>query len=100
MVINMEKVFNKGTFAEHIAKEHGITKKEAESIIEIFTSSITSALKEGSEINFLGFGKFTVSYVEARTGRKPKTGEELKILAYNQPKFKAGKGLKDACNGK
>ena len=38
--------------------------------------------------------------VEARTGRNPRTGEALQIAAYNQPKFKAGQKLKDACNKK
>ncbi|MBN8523248.1 MAG: HU family DNA-binding protein [Rickettsiales bacterium] len=50
------------------------------------------------EISLIGFGNFSVSKIEARTGRNPRTGEELKIAAYNQPKFKAGQKLKAAVN--
>jgi DNA-binding protein HU-beta len=89
---------NKQEFIDHIAKQHSCTKKEAEKAIDIFTSSVIDALGEGKEISLIGFGNFTVSRVEAREGRNPRTGEALKIAAYNQPKFKVGQKLKDACN--
>jgi DNA-binding protein HU-beta len=89
---------NKQEFIDHIANQHGCTKKEAEKAIDIFTSSVIEALGNGKEISLIGFGNFTVSKVEAREGRNPRTGEALKIAAYNQPKFKVGQKLKDACN--
>ena len=89
---------NKQEFIDHIASQHGCTKKEAEKAIDIFTSSVIEALGNGKEISLIGFGNFTVSKVEAREGRNPRTGEALKIAAYNQPKFKVGQKLKDACN--
>ena len=89
---------NKQEFIDHIANQHGCTKKEAEKAIDIFTSSVINALGEGKEISLIGFGNFTVSKVEARTGRNPRTGASLNIAAYNQPKFKVGQKLKDACN--
>jgi len=49
-------------------------------------------------VALVGFGNFSVSKVKARTGRNPKTGEPLKISARIQPRFSAGKSLKDACN--
>ena len=45
-----------------------------------------------------GFGAFSIKKRDPRTGRNPRTGEPMKIKASNQPKFKAGKGLKDAVN--
>jgi DNA-binding protein HU-beta len=75
-------------------------KVQAEKTIDMFTSSVIDALGEGKEISLIGFGNFTVSRVEARSGRNPRTGEALKIAAYNQPKFKVGQKLKDAVNQK
>jgi DNA-binding protein HU-beta len=89
---------NKQEFIDHIANQHGCTKKEAEKAIDIFTSSVIEALGNGKEISLIGFGNFTVSKVEAREGRNPRTGESLNIASYNQPKFKVGQKLKDACN--
>lgn len=89
---------NKQEFIDHIASQHGCTKKEAEKAIDIFTSSVIEALGNGKEISLIGFGNFSVSRVEAREGRNPRTGESLNIAAYNQPKFKVGQKLKDACN--
>ena len=91
---------NKQEFIDHIANQHGCTKKEAEKAIDIFTSSVIDALSQGKEISLVGFGNFTVSRVEAREGRNPRTGESLNIAADNQPKFKVGQKLKDAVNQK
>ena len=89
---------HKQEFIDHIANQHGCTKKEAEKAIDIFTSSVIDALSQGKEISLVGFWNFTVSKVAARTGRNPKTQEPLQIPAYNQPKFKVGQKLKDDCN--
>ena len=91
---------NKGEFVDHIAQEYNCTKAEAEKITNAFTKSVTSALKDGAEITLIGFGKFSISQIPARQGRNPQTGEVLNIAAYVQPKFSAGKELKDACNGR
>ena len=89
---------NKQEFIDHIASQHKCTKVEAEKAIDIFTSSVIDALGEGKEISLIGFGSFSVSKVEARDGRNPRTGDALKIAAYNQPKFKVGSKLKSAVN--
>ncbi len=90
---------NKSELIDHISQEHGCTKADAERAVNMFTSSVTSALGKGEEIALVGFGTFYSSKVEARDGRNPKTGATLKIAARTQPKFRAGKALKDACNG-
>jgi DNA-binding protein HU-beta len=89
---------NKAEFVNHIADQYQCTKVEAEKVIDTFTSSVIDAMGQGKEISLIGFGNFTVSKVAARTGRNPRTGEGLKIAAYNQPKFKVGQKLKDAVN--
>lgn len=91
---------NKAEFIDHISKQHDCTKQDAEKIINIFTSSVSSALSvgAGTEISLIGFGKFYASQVEARTGRNPKTGAVLQIDAYVQPRFSSGSSLREACN--
>ena len=91
---------NKSEFVKHVANQHSITQDEANKVIDIFTSSVMSALGEGKEIQLVGFGNFSVSEVAARPGRNPKTGEVIQIAAYKQPRFKVGQKLKDAVNGK
>jgi len=89
---------NKGEFVKHIANKNSITQDEATKIIDMFTSSVTSALSEGNEVSLIGFGNFTVSDVPARPGRNPRTGEVIQIASYKQPRFKVGQKLKDAVN--
>jgi DNA-binding protein HU-beta len=60
--------------------------------------AIEGALKSGQEVKIIGFGNFSVAKRAASTGRNPRTGETIKIAASKTPKFKAGKGLKDAVN--
>ncbi|MCP5363356.1 MAG: HU family DNA-binding protein [Rickettsiaceae bacterium] len=91
---------NKTEFVKHIAQQHNCSQVEADKIINMFTSSVIDALSKGNEISLIGFGSFSVQKVEAREGRNPRTGNTLKIAAYNQPKFKVGQKLKDAVNKK
>lgn len=91
---------HKEGFSKHIAQQHNITQKTAYHVIDTFTSSVIDAIGQGKEISLIGFGNFTISEVAAREGRNPRTGEALKIAAYNQPKFKVGQKLKDAVNTK
>jgi DNA-binding protein HU-beta len=89
---------NKQEFVAYIAKQNSITQKEAGTMIDMFVSSTSSALGSGEEVSLIGFGNFSVSPMKARAGRDPRTGAAIQIKAYNQPKFKVGKKLKDACN--
>ena len=91
---------HKEEFSKHIALLHNITQKDAHDVIDIFTSSVIDAKGQSKEISLIGFGNFTISKVATRERRNPKTGEVLKIAAYNQPKFKAGQKLKGAVNPK
>jgi DNA-binding protein HU-beta len=85
---------NKNDLVGAVADASGLSKTDAGKAVEATFDAITSALKSGGEVRLVGFGTFAV----ASTGRNPRTGEEMKIPASNQPKFKAGKALKDAVN--
>jgi DNA-binding protein HU-beta len=61
-------------------------------------AQITKSLKDGNDVSLIGFGSFTVKDRPARTGRNPRTGDEIKIAACKAAGFKAGKPLKDAIN--
>jgi len=89
---------NKGQFVAYMAKQHNCTQVEAEKAINMFTSAVTNALGQGEDVSLIGFGNFSTSKVAAKDGRNPRTGEPIKISAYNQPKFKAGQKLKGAVN--
>jgi len=89
---------NKQDLISAVADSSGLTKADASKAVEGVFESITSALKNGDEVRLVGFGTFTVSKRKASTGRNPRTGETMTIKASTQPKFKAGKGLKDAVN--
>ena len=89
---------NKQDLIAAVADSSGLTKGDASKAVEAVFDAITGSLKKGGEVRLVGFGTFSVSQRKASTGRNPRTGEAMKIKASNQPKFKAGKGLKDAVN--
>lgn len=91
---------NKSEFVNYISKKYNCTKVEGDKIINMFTSSLIDAMRDGNEISLLGFGQFSITKIAPRDGRNPHTGEPVKIAAYNKAKFKVGKKLKDAINKK
>lgn len=86
----------KAELIEALVKKLAVSKTQANESIDIIIDEITKALSKGDQVTLTGFGTFKVSKRAARTGRNPKTGAALKIPAMSVPKFKAGKGLKDA----
>ena len=93
-----EEIMNKTELVAAMADKAGVSKKDAEASLKAFTEVVTEELKKGEKIQLVGFGTFEVSKRSARTGRNPRTGEEMKIKASKAPKFKAGNALKDAVN--
>lgn len=89
---------NKNDLIAAVAAGTGQSKTDVASVIDGMLASITDALKSGGEVKLVGFGSFHVTHRAASTGRNPRTGETIQIAASRQPKFKAGKGLKDALN--
>jgi DNA-binding protein HU-beta len=90
---------NKQELIGSVADTAGLSRGDASKAVEAVFDTISSALKRGDEVRLVGFGTFTVTRRKASTGRNPRTGEPMSIKESSQPKFKAGKGLKDACNG-
>lgn len=89
---------NKNDLIATVAGKTGLSKSEAAKAVDGVFDAITASLKKGQEVRLVGFGTFSVSRRAASQGRNPRTGESIQIPASNQPKFKAGKGLKDSLN--
>ena len=91
---------NKTELVDAIAKETGLSKKDSEKAVKAFTEAVSKELKKKGKVQLVGFGTFETAKRAARTGKNPQTGASIKIPAATVPKFKAGKALKDAVNGK
>ena len=87
---------NKAELIAATAEKAELSKKDTEAAINAMVEVITKALKKGDKVQLVGFGSFEVKKRAARTGRNPRTKEEIKIPASKIPVFKAGKALKDA----
>lgn len=88
---------NKAQLAQTIAEKVGISKKEAESCVEAFTSIVTETIKGGREVNIAGFGAFSSRTRAGRVGVNPQNPtQKIQIPPVKVPKFKAGKALKDS----
>ncbi len=89
---------NKNDLVAQVAASAGLSKADSAKAVDSVFDSITASLKSGDEVRLVGFGTFTVSNRRATQGRNPRTGETINIPASKQPKFKAGKALKDSLN--
>ena len=89
---------NKSELIDSIAEKSGLNKTQAGDALNAVMESVGEALEAGDSISLVGFGTFSVKDRKARTGRNPKTGEELAIPASKVPSFKAGKNLKERLN--
>ncbi len=89
---------NKSELIDAIAASADISKAAATRALDAVIESVTTSLKDGEPVVLVGFGTFAVKDRAARTGRNPKTNEEIQIPAAKVPSFKPGKGLKDAVN--
>ncbi len=86
---------NKMELVAAAAERAGVTKKDAEKVLNAVIDSIQDALARGDKVSLVGFGTFEVRDRAARKGRNPQTGEEIAIEATRVPAFKAGKSLKE-----
>jgi DNA-binding protein HU-beta len=89
---------NKSELIDAVAAGADISKAAAGRALDAMIEAVTSALKNGEQVNLVGFGTFVVRERAARSGRNPRTGETIDIKAAKNPSFKAGKALKDAVN--
>jgi len=86
---------NKTELVAAVAEKTGMTKKDAERVINATIDTVTENLVKGEKVQMSGFGLFEVKAREARVGRNPRTKETIQIPATRLPAFKASKALKD-----
>jgi DNA-binding protein HU-beta len=92
---------NKAELISYLSEKCLISKKQAEDVVESFVAVVTDTLQKGGEVNVAGFGAFMAKTRKGRTGVNPQNPtEKIQIPSVTVPKFKAGKGLKDALKGK
>lgn len=91
---------NKVELIDAIAAETGVSKKDIDAVVKSFTNVVSDTLQKKDKVQLIGFGTFETSERAARTGRNPANGEEIKIAASTQVKFKAGTALKEKVNTK
>jgi DNA-binding protein HU-beta len=84
----------KAEFVDRVGDKSGLGKGEAGKAVDAVLDTIEETLKRGGEVNFTGFGKFSVAERGARQGVNPQTGERIQISASRVPRFSAGSALK------
>lgn len=89
---------NKNDLVAAVADSAELSKADATKAVDSVFDAITAALKDGTEVRLVGFGTFAITERAESEGRNPRTGEKIRIPASRLPKFKPGKGLKDAVN--
>ncbi len=89
---------NKNDLIASVSTSADLAKGDAGKAVDAVFEAISNALKAGDDVRLVGFGTFSVTRRAASEGRNPRTGEKIQIKASNQPKFKAGKGLKETVN--
>ena len=89
---------NKNDLIEAVAAHSGLSKADAGRAVDAVVGSITGALKAGESVNLIGFGTFDVRERAARTGRNPRTGEQVPVSAKRVPYFKPGKEMRAVIN--
>ena len=91
---------NKKELVEYISESANLTKAQAEKALNGTLEGIKETLKGGDKVSLVGFGSFSTSRREARTGRNPQTGKSISLPVKTYVKFKVGKALGDGINGK
>ena len=89
---------NKNELINTVATKAKLSKADAARAADAIFDAISASLKKGNEVRLVGFGTFLTAKRKATTGRNPRTGATIKIPASTQPKFRAGKALKEAVN--
>jgi integration host factor subunit beta len=86
---------NRSALIELLSKEIGLTKKNADDIVDVIFDSMSQALINGERVEIRGLGSFAVKQYDGYIGRNPKTGEKIDVVPKKLPFFKVGKDLKE-----
>ncbi len=89
---------NKADLIDYVSEQTQLSKADATRALDAMVDGICSGLTQNGEVRLSGFGTFSISSRAARTGRNPRTGEEIQIAASKNAKFKAAKSLQDSVN--
>lgn len=89
---------NKSDLIETIAKQHKMPHQRVEDLINVLFEAMSGALARGERIEIRGFGSFVSKQYRARTGRNPRTGENIAVPSKRLPFFKVGKELRERVN--
>ena len=89
---------NKNELIQKLSDQTGLDKNASAKAVDGVFDLIAATLKAGEEVRLTGFGVFVVATRAGGKGRNPQTGEEITIKPSKQPRFRAGKQLKDALN--
>ncbi len=87
---------NKAQIIDAMSASAGLTKADAKKALDAYIEITTDALKKGDRVALVGFGSYSVSERNARTGRNPQTGQPITIDAKKVVKFKPGSELNQA----
>ncbi|MEI7474432.1 MAG: HU family DNA-binding protein [bacterium] len=91
---------NKEELVKEISKKSKVSQKQAAEILAATLETIEKSVAKGKKVTLVGFGTFESRKRQARSGRNPQTGKELKIPAKTVPAFTAGKKFKELVNSK
>jgi DNA-binding protein HU-beta len=88
----------KSEFVDQVAQRTGLSKRDAAAAVDAFLDTVEDTLKRGGEVQFTGFGKFSVSQRAARQGVNPRDpgGAKIQIAARRVPRFSPGAALKSS----
>lgn len=86
---------NKGELVAKISEDLDMTQKQVDEVVSALLEEVKAQVAKGEKITLTGFGTFQKRDRKGRTGRNPRTGEEIKIPASSVPAFSAGKQFKD-----
>ena len=89
----------KTELTQKVAERAGLNKAQAGRAVDAVLDTISDELSSGGEVRLTGFGNFRVTQTAARTGRNPRTGEQIKIAAGKRPAFSPGSRLKQSVSG-
>ncbi|AWD32459.1 DNA-binding protein HU-beta [Candidatus Kinetoplastibacterium sorsogonicusi] len=89
---------NKTELIDQISNKVDVSKSSVNKIVDAFIETVKETIKNGDSVTLIGFGTFETSIRAERNGRNPRTGEMMKIKKSIVPKFRPGKGLKEAVN--
>ena len=86
---------NKADLITALKNETGLTKSEADVVVNLFFNEMSEALANGDRVEIRGLCSFYVKKYKVYTGRNPKTGKKVKVNSKKLPFFKCGKELKE-----